>query len=64
MEFSAQVAGAEIKSSSKQNTTQSSEPKSAPLTDRLRNKLNKDKEKEAIEKGSTKFSDGVGYKII
>lgn len=63
MEFSAQIAGAQVKSSGS-SAEKKQEPAKTGLAERLREKLGKNKEKEAIEKGSTQFSEGVGYKII
>lgn len=67
MEFQAKVAGAEIKktnASQDQGRQQDAEAPKTNLIGRLRNKTESDKMKEAVDKGSSTFSDGVGYQVI
>lgn len=63
-EFSAQIAGAKIKSSGPSSSSSSPRQQKSGLADRLRSKMQKNKEKDARSGKSTNFSDGVGYQVI
>lgn len=60
MEFLAKLNGAEVKSSG----SSSPQTESNSLAERLRSKMNKEKEDLAISGNKTSFSDGVGYQVI
>lgn len=67
MEFSAKIAGAEIKASSSQAAATESSPtanKPSSLVDRLKAKVQNERQKEALEKGNATFSEGVAYRVI
>jgi hypothetical protein len=65
MEFDARIAGVELKSSASSSRQSSSEESKQPsLVERLKNKKQSDMQAEALKKGSSQYSDGVGYKVI
>lgn len=63
MEFSAKLAGAEIKGSGGLKN-QSSSPKENNLISNLRKAKESELQNEAKTKKNAKFSDGVGYRVI
>jgi len=67
MEFKARLAGANIKSSSVDSNSDSSEvkqPKPKSLVDKLRQKKQSEMQDAAKSGKKTTFSDGVGYMVI
>ena len=63
MEFSAKIAGVEIKKSSSTNSSES-EPKNTSLVENLRKARESKLQSDAKNKKPTSFSDGVGYRVI
>jgi hypothetical protein len=67
LEFKAKLAGANIKSSSAAESSESGEkeqPKSRGLVDKLRQKKQSEMHQAAKSGKQTTFSDGVGYRVI
>lgn len=67
MEFKAKLAGANIKSSSTDSSSESvetTEPKPRGLVDKLRQKKQSEMQAAAKSGKQTTFSDGVGYMVI
>ena len=62
MEFSAKIAGVEVKSSGKSGGSQP--PKESSLIENLRKAKEKDLQSAVKNNKSASFSDGVGYRVI